>query len=134
MDLIVWKEKGLSEVDDAEERYQRIRAEVEPVPFHELDAQVRAFIEEASAKLPGAVVTTSKGQGPQEISYSKLGVIVKLDDDAPDHAYEEVLGAATDLGLTTYDPELGTVMGYDDSLDFEIVDNENDGGPQAPPA
>jgi hypothetical protein len=123
-DLIVWLEKGLSEVDEADQRYQRILASAEPVPFSSLEAKLKDFIKEIAGQYPDAIVTLTGDASPVEAGYSKLGVLLRFGDDAPQGAYEEVAGAATELELTMYDPEMGLVMGYDDSLDVEVLDNE----------
>lgn len=124
MDLIVWKEKRLSEGDDAEQRYRKILANESLSSFDSLDIRIQQFINEISSKYPGSILIPNKGQSPADNEYSRLGVVVRFDDDPPEGAYDDVLGAATELDLTLYDPEMGMVLGYDDSVDIEIYDND----------
>jgi hypothetical protein len=128
MDVVVWKEKGLSNVKQAESRYQRILADDESVPIAELDEQLQAFIRQASQELPEAIVKPGGSSSPVDATYSRFGVVLRFDPDRGMEPVAQTADIATPLDLTIYYPSLETPMveGYDDSEDedIEIFDND----------
>lgn len=124
MDLVVWKEKGLSSAEEAEARYQRIRANTDPMPFSELDEQMQAFIRDAAGKFQEAIVGASAEINPVDRSFSRHGVLLRFGEEMNMTAYPMTSEITTTLDLTLYDPEMGLVEGYDDSMDIEVYDNE----------
>jgi hypothetical protein len=124
MDLVVWKEKGLSSVDEADDRYRRILDHEETVPFSALDQSLQAFIEQASEKFPAAVLTSRDAGGSTGGGYSRYGVVLRFGVDMAMDALPGTTDIATPLELTIYDPEMELVIGYDDSLDITVVDDD----------
>lgn len=128
MDVVVWKEKGLSNVAQAESRYQRILANEEPVPITELDEGLQAFIRQASQDLPEAILKPDGSASPVDVTYSKFGVVLRFEADKGMEPVAQTADIATPLDLTIYYPSLETPMveGYDDSEDedIEIFDND----------
>lgn len=123
-ELVIWKEVGLSSVDDAELRRERILNDDAPVPIGELDEQLAQFVRELQRRLPDVVIVQPSGagrHGPDESSrlYSRQGVVLQLGDDLPQDAHERVLVLTIEPGLTLYDPEIG-VIGNDDSIEITI--------------
>jgi hypothetical protein len=122
MDLVVWKEKGLSNVKAAGERYQKILANEDPVPVSELEEPLQSFLRQASEMFPEAIVAAVKGAMPTDWSFSRYGVVLRFGEGMEKTAYSMTADITTPLDLTLFDPEMGMVEGYDDSMDIEIID------------
>jgi hypothetical protein len=126
MDVVVWKERGLSNVKQAESRYRAILANDELVPISELEDELQAFIRQASQDLPDAIVTPDGTAAPVDTAFSKLGIVLRFEADKGMEPVAQTADIAAPLGLTIYYPSLDPPMveGYDDSEDIEILDIE----------
>jgi hypothetical protein len=120
MDLVFWKEKGLSDADQAERRYRQILFDDERVPLGELDSSLREFVEEVERRLP-EVRTVPDEHSIRDAGYSRSGIIFRIEELT---LHRELDLIAHQRGLTMYNPEMRMVIGRDDSIDIEIIDNE----------
>jgi hypothetical protein len=107
--LVFWHEVGLSELSEAESRYQRILNDDAPISVDGLEGALRDFAIRLAESYPGT------GQ-----RYSQHGLVIELSDALPSDIVAKVYAVADPLGLTMYHPQAGFVLGVDDDLGVEV--------------
>ena len=119
--LVFWLEKGLSNVDEARSRYDRILNDENLVVFEEFDTTMRQFALQASEQYPGVRFGAQEfedrpGGSTASRHYSRHGIVIEIDDSLPRNLIAKLYEIATPLGLTIYNMQSRYVLGVDDDL------------------
>jgi hypothetical protein len=123
--LIFWSEVGLSELEEAVARYERIQNEKHPVAFRALDERLQSFAAEVFEQCPdtafgGLGFEAPPGSDPSAKHYSPEGLVVRLGDSMPNDTVSRLYGIGDTRGLTMFNPQSGYVLGVDDDLGVDI--------------
>lgn len=125
--LLFWSEKGLSEKDRAEARYQSALNDADPVAFADLDAKLQSFALEVHGAFPdiefgGPGFESVPGRNLEERCYSRQGLVLQIPDGLPKDTVSRSYALGEPFGLTMYNPKGEYVLGVDDDLGVEIID------------
>jgi hypothetical protein len=121
VEVAFWSETRVYSKAEAEVRYQQILADENPVPLRKLDKGLRAFVREARKRAPEAEIVEIGRYGDEPL-YSRLGIAVNIPSKLVKKIYPEVVGAADDPQLHTYDRTDGYVMGMETDPNIVISD------------
>lgn len=120
IEAVFWYETTVSNVAQAEDRYQRILEDMRPVPLTGLDQALRAFVLRVRDEAPQARILDLGSAGGERL-YSRHGVVVAVPEELVKPLYSQVSGIGTELNLSVYDREDGYVLGleHDPNIVFD---------------
>lgn len=121
-ELVFWYEPRVPSPDEAEARYQRILEDEHPMPLNDLDQRLQDFVRGVQECAPQARIH-ELGRSGGEPLYSRLGIAVSFPDELTKQIYPEVVGAADEPRLHTYDRDDHFVFGIDIDPDISVSED-----------
>ncbi|THV21677.1 hypothetical protein [Glycomyces paridis] len=119
IELVLWHEPVVPPPAEAEQRYQRIRADKAPLPLRELDQRFQDFIT-AIREHPIPVRFEPVDHFDGEPRYSRHGLLVTFADENVKRVHPEVGSAAIRLRMHLYDRRRGSLRGVGTDPDLTV--------------